>query len=91
MNRYRFKTRSVADYRPLAFNPHYPWWCSGIAGDDNYATIVCYLPTGEDLYKYWDDAFDIDIEEDVEVVFTSRFSRPKWFVGEEGGRTNEVH
>jgi hypothetical protein len=27
--RYRFRTKSVDDERPLIFNPAYPWWCSG--------------------------------------------------------------
>lgn len=79
MNRYRFKTKSVKDYRPLVFNPNYPWWCSGFAGDDSYATIVCYLPETEDLLKYWDDAFDIDCERNAAIQFTSRFPKPKWY------------
>ena len=78
--RYRFKTKSVDDYRPLEFNPKYPWWCSGTAGDDSYATIIAYLPKDEDLLKYWDDAYDIEFTEEDEIVFTSRFSRPDYFV-----------
>lgn len=79
MNRYRFKTKSVDDYRPLIFNPKYPWWCTGIAGDDSYATIVCYLPTSEDLLEYWDDADDVSVEENVDIVFTDRFKKPSWY------------
>ena len=26
--RYRFYTHAIEDYRPLIFNPKYPWWCS---------------------------------------------------------------
>lgn len=79
MKRYRFKTKSVEDYRPLIFNPNYPWWCTGSAMDNSYAIIICYLPDNENLFKYWDDAYDIDIETNVEIVFTERFLRPKWY------------
>ena len=78
--RYRFSTRSVEDYRPLIdMKPmKMPWWCSGCAGDDSFVTIVCYLPKGDDLFKYWDDAFDIEKEEVSEITYTSRFAKPKW-------------
>lgn len=72
-NRYRFKTDSVADWRPLVYNPDYPFWCSGY-GDD-YAIIVCWLPIEEDLFKYWDDAYDIDTETHEEIKYTSRFPK----------------
>jgi hypothetical protein len=75
--RYRFQTKSVNDYRPLIFNPEYPWWCSGF-GEDS-ATIIAYLPTNEDLFKYWDDAADIEFTEHEEIVFSSRFPMPKYF------------
>ena len=76
--RYRFKTRSVEDYRPLLdmSKIQMPWWCSGQGLD--YAIIVCYLPKGEDLFKYWDDAFDIYQEDKDEIVYTDRFSKPSW-------------
>ena len=76
--RYRFKTYSVDDYRPLVFNPKYPWWCSGYGED--CAVIVAYLTKGEPLEKYWDDAFDIDQTEEKEITFTSRFAKPDYFV-----------
>ena len=75
--RYRLKTKSVKDCRPLVFNPKYPWWCSGY-GDD-YAIIIAYLPSDADLLIYWDDAFDIDFTEEDEIVFTSRFAKPDYF------------
>lgn len=78
--RYRFKTKSVEDYRPLIFNHKYPWWCSGYAGDESSATIIAYLPPGEDLFTYWNDAFDIDQEERDCIEFTSRFPKPKYFI-----------
>ena len=77
--RYRFKTYAVEDYRPLVFNPKYPWWCSGFGGDMGHAVIVAYLPPDEDLLKYWDDAFDVDVEDREEITFTDRFPQPAYF------------
>ena len=76
--RYRFKTYSVDDYRPLVdmSKIQMPWWCSGVGFD--YAIIVCYLPAGEDLFKYWDDAFDIQQEDAEEIAYTDRFIKPSW-------------
>lgn len=78
--RYRFKTKSVEDYRPLVFNPKYPWWCSGKAVDGSSATIIAYLPVEENLSLYWDDAFDIEKDEKESIEFTSRFPKPKYFL-----------
>lgn len=79
--RYRFKTKAVEDYRPLIDmkDIQMPWWCTGFATDNSYAVIVCYLPNGEDLFKYWDDAYDIDFETArTEIVYTDRFQKPEW-------------
>lgn len=78
--RYRFKTKSIKDFRPLVFNPKYPWWCSGSAVDESHVTIVAYLPITEDLFKYWDDAFDIDFTEEEKIIFSDRFAKPDYFV-----------
>ena len=77
---YRFKTQSVDDYRPLIDlkTIQMPYWCTGFASDDSYAIIVCYLPKGEDLFKYWDDAYDIQSEEMDEIIYNSRFRKPEW-------------
>jgi hypothetical protein len=77
-NRWRFYTKAD-DFRPLVFNPSYPWWCSG-QGMDGSHTIVAFLPLGEELEKYWDDAFDVSVKECDEVTFTDRFTRPKYYV-----------
>ena len=53
-----------------------PWWNTGYG--DEYVAIVCYLPKEEDLFKYWDDAYDIDSEEVTEITYTDRFSKPVW-------------
>ena len=76
--RYRFYTKSIKDYRPLVFNPKFPWWCSGETEDA--IVIVAYLPETEDLLEYWDDAFDIDFTEENEITFSDRFPKPKYFV-----------
>ena len=75
--RYRFETKSVEDYRPLKFNPCYPWWCSGYG--DNTATIIAWLPDNEDLYQYWDDADNVDYQEHNEIKFSDRFPKPEYF------------
>lgn len=77
--RYRFYTRSVEDYRPLIFNPSYPWWCSGEAGDGGSATIVAWLPVTENLSKYWDDAYGIEYDDYPEISFSDRFPKPEWY------------
>ena len=77
MIRYRFKTKSVKDYRPLIFNPKYPWWCSGYG--KNCAIIIAWLPPEEILTEYWDDAFDVELEKHPGVVFSDRFPKPQWY------------
>jgi len=77
--RYRFYTRAVDDPRPLVFNPAYPWWCSGYAGDGSYAIIVAYLPANEVLEKYWDDAFDVDYTNEEAITFSDRFPQPEYY------------
>lgn len=78
LKRYRFKTKSK-DFRPLIDMKliHMPWWCTGYDSSYN-AIIVCYLPKEEDLFKYWDDAYDIESEEVSEITYTSRFRKPEW-------------
>lgn len=75
--RYRFKT-NAEDYRPIIFNPKYPWWCSGHG--DNNSVIIAYLPETEDLEQYWNDAFDTEFTEEREIVFTDRFPKPAYFI-----------
>lgn len=76
--RYIFKTKSIDDYRPLVFDAHFPWWCSG--NGEGYVVIVAFLPINEPLEKYWDDAFDINFTEHDEIQFTERFPQPKYFI-----------
>ena len=76
--KYRFKTKAIDDYRPLVDMKEIqmPWWCTG-EGED-YAVITCYLPEGENLKKYWDDAYDIEREKRNCIVYTDRFPKPDW-------------
>lgn len=78
--RYRFKTKAVDDYRPLVDmkDIQMPWWCTGYATNGEYVTIVCYLPKDEDLFKYWDDAYDIGAEDRTEITYMDRFPKPSW-------------
>lgn len=57
-----------------------PWWCSGggFSGEGDYKIIICYLPEDEELEKYWDDAYDIEITYCCEIKYTSRFPKPEW-------------
>lgn len=84
MIRYRFKTKSVEDCRPLVdLAPiQMPWWCTGYAIDGSYATIVCYLPNAVRLQHYWDDAYDIESEYRKEITYTDRFPKPAWIFTE---------
>lgn len=83
--RYRFKTKSVDDWRPLIFDKRFPCWCSGYAGDMSYAIIIMYLPVDEDLDKYYDDAYDIESTMEKEIKFSGRFPRPDWFIESDAG------
>lgn len=76
--KYRFKTKALEDYRPLKNMKEIqcPWWCSGEGID--YAIIICYLPIEIDLKEYWDDAYDIDMEEVEKITYTDRFKKPDW-------------
>lgn len=79
--RYRLKTNAIEDYRPLIFNPKFPWWCSGSGA--GYAIIIAYLPPTENLLDYWDDAFDVTTDDCTSIVFTDRFPKPSYFVESE--------
>lgn len=78
--RYRFKTKSADDPRPLKDLKEIgmPYWVSGYTGDMSAAIIICYLPVGVDLKEYWDDAFEINVQECSEITYTDRFPKPNW-------------
>ena len=85
--RYRFVTRYIDDYRPLIFDPRFPWWCSGhsIGGtpenpEISNATIIAWLPFDEPITKYWDDASQVEYTEHETISFIDRFAKPDWFI-----------
>ena len=71
-------SKAIDDYRPLVDMKEIqmPWWCTG--GGEDYAIIVCYLPEAESLYKYWDDAYEIEKERRNCIVYTDRFPKPNY-------------
>ena len=73
--RYRFYSQ-IEDYRPVLFNPAYPWWCTGYT--DESAIIIAYLPIDEPLLKYWPEAESIDSEH-RELFFSDRFPKPEYY------------
>jgi hypothetical protein len=75
--RHRFRA-NVSDYRPIAFPPPGPYWCTGY-GDD-YSIIVVYMPEDGNITDWWPEAHNIDTEEVDEIVYTSRFPKPDWYV-----------
>lgn len=76
--RWRFYARSIDDYRPLIFNPAYPWWRSATGND--FVVIVAYLPADEPLERYWPDAFNAEYTEEETITFTDRFPKPEYYV-----------
>ena len=82
-DRWRFKTTSVEDYRPIVFNPKYPWWCSGYGEDrerGEYAVIIAYLPPDALIKDYWPEYFDAELLDTGIIKFSDRFPRPNWFI-----------
>jgi hypothetical protein len=47
---------------------------------NDYVVIIAYLPSEEDLFKYWDDAYNIDFTEETEIQFSDRFPKPDYFI-----------
>lgn len=74
--RHRFKT-DPTDYRPVAFPPPGPYWCTGFSGA--HSTVIAYLPKGEPLLQWWPDAVDVESEDAEVIVFTDRFACPDWW------------
>lgn len=74
--RYRFSA-NLDDSRPVKFPPPGPWWETGF-GDD-CATVVAYLPPQTNLREFWPEAANVEFTEESEIVFTSRFQKPKWW------------
>lgn len=65
------------DYRPVKWPIKYPYWCTGENSDS--FIIVAYAENKEQIMELWPEAFDIQIEDVKEIVFTTRFPKPKWY------------
>lgn len=80
--RYRFKIKAE-DVKPLKSmeDINMPWWYSGKAVDGSYSIIVAYLPIREDLFEYWEDAYDIQKYEMDKIIYTDKFPKPEWIKG----------
>lgn len=65
------------DYRPVKWPIKYPYWCSGIS-DDGWI-LIAYANFEDEIYELWPEASNLDIEEVEEIIFTSRFPKPKWY------------
>lgn len=77
MNRYRFKANED-DWRPVAWPPPGPCWCSGYG--DGYAVVVAYAPHETDVREFWPEADDIEVlDEGVQPTFSDRFPKPDWW------------
>lgn len=65
------------DYRPVNWPVEHPYWCSGY-GDD-YSIVITYAPDEAYVYRNWPEATELDITEETEYRFSSRFPKPSWF------------
>lgn len=84
MIRARFKA-NPDDFRPVEWPVKHPFWCTGYGGMDSpdsgprFSMIVAYADDESEIKRNWPEAKDIEAEEVVEYVFTSRFPKPDWF------------
>lgn len=77
------RTPSYEDPRPVEFPPPGPYWVTGSAMDESYATLVAYVKSREQIEDYWPEA-EIRFEKQVEeVTFTDRFPEPEWWSNEQ--------
>jgi hypothetical protein len=76
MLRVRFKANEK-DPRPVNWPVKHPYWITGKG--ENYSTVVSYADDEDYIYNNWPEAKDLDIEENVNYTFTSRFPKPNWF------------
>lgn len=52
-------------------------WITGYGED--YAIVVAYVDSLEELDDLWPDATDVDADDADEYAFTDRFPKPEWF------------
>ncbi len=70
------------DSRPVVWPPLGPYWETGLAGDESYATVVAFFPVGSEclLTEFWPEADKVDWHDVTdEIAYTSRFTKPDWW------------
>jgi len=81
--RFRF-TSDNEDTRPIydrGSSPEGPFWVTGYHEFDG-SILVAYVKSIETLMKQWPEAKVLSVDEDQEIIFTSRFPKPDWWVNE---------
>lgn len=87
--RYRFRSWSADDPRPITFPPPGPYWMTGLSEEldgREFATLVAYLPgdSADEIEDFWPEtdgsSWDgYDFQRCDEIAFTSRFAKPDWW------------
>lgn len=67
------------DPRPMHWPVKHPYWITGYAGDESYATVVSYADNIQYIYENWPEAKNLDVQEVNGYAFTDRFPVPDWF------------
>lgn len=83
MLRIRFQA-NADDPRPVNWPIKHPYWVTGFAGDDSYATVVSYADDEQYIFTNWPEAKNLDAQEVEGYVFSGRFPKPDWF--QDGGK-----
>jgi hypothetical protein len=78
MLRIRFEAYAD-DPRPVNWPVKHPYWVTGYAGDESYATVVSYADDESYIFANWPEAKNLDVREVEGYLFTSRFPKPEWF------------
>lgn len=76
--RARFKA-NFDDPRPVKWPPPGPFWVTGSAVTEDYATVVAYFKNENQFKEFWPEAEDIDYQRVDEIIFTDRFEKPDWW------------
>lgn len=82
MIRARFKA-DYGDWRPVKWPPPGPCWCTGYAGDESCSIVVAYAENEDQIREFWPEAADIDAPEVQKIIFSDRFPRPEWWLGDD--------
>ena len=87
---FKFRFKVPEEYVPYDTNEkmesiNMPWWITGYSHystelhlDIDSAIIICYLPKGENLFNYWEHAFEIESMEVEEIIYSARFPMPSY-------------